>query len=982
MFLLVSLAAQAKVIDFESLSAPGNGTSGLAVKNQFSGDGILFQNASALDYAQGIAIPNFAHSGTKAIELCRGAEFCTGPLELTFTAAQRHVKVWVGYSFSLAPAQAVVMRAFDRFNNPLGSATQTLGPASGVIPVSTPLEITVPGATPLIFRVTVGFLGAESSAPSMFNNSLAVDDVEFDTVGKPPVCPSTQPPGIGMIAPVNGEIVVQNAFTVDANVSTPDPFATIEVRATGGTNQTHTFGPVFVASGRVTFANLSGLLFPGSNTITVEVKDCAGSTSRTATVTYRNDVTRTAILVIDEENHPVPAAEVYANGVLLGRTDQTGELNATPPLSDGTDLVARKFVLESSTYRGNHSQGSTQNWKFRVYISNIAVQNDGTLLRQSVKLEPNPLAFQVVKVLRSNTLFGLHLVASMEWDASTAEMETVRQKLIGASHFLYNATDGQMLLEQAEIVDNAALWEDADIRVYTSQSFREYVDDPLAGFFDDSFWSNGSWIHVAIGSLASTYAHEFGHYGFGAGDEYADGDAELQCTANLRLGTIPPGLNPFQAGMPRAACMMYDQTKGVKLCSSRPANPHVHGTDQGDSSCWSTLIGRFKDDHSNARWRLQSPDTRGDIPGQINGTNPPLTAWAPRITFQNTSHPDLCAPITIMATNSDGTPAQHYQIWLHTSYGADISEGKTKDNGQLTVTGVHSGDRIETLTILPADCHNVTLFAPTEATSAQAHFLTAAPAPAPQAASAGPRTLVVQEPPFRVFATLTPGKPGSGELLVWGETPDAKPVAVKGTPQASVKPVGHGPSDLRSLPLKFIPAAKGFAATITQLPLDAELSIDVTVTDAQGRSQTITERFQMSRPDPRKDSGIVSADGQLRVKVPAQALPEGARVSIGPMAGRPPAVGAGEVVVSGPYRVASDAQSKLSKPVILRFQMPSEGSQPGSAGYDAKSFSVVEYDGASGKWIPRGGTLLPAPLDVISVKTSTLGTFAVVARRK
>ncbi|MEO8663763.1 MAG: hypothetical protein ABI693_35225, partial [Bryobacteraceae bacterium] len=51
---LASISMQAKVIDFESLSAPGNGTGALAVKNQFAADGIVFQNANALDYSQGI----------------------------------------------------------------------------------------------------------------------------------------------------------------------------------------------------------------------------------------------------------------------------------------------------------------------------------------------------------------------------------------------------------------------------------------------------------------------------------------------------------------------------------------------------------------------------------------------------------------------------------------------------------------------------------------------------------------------------------------------------------------------------------------------------------------------------------------------------------------------------------------------------------------------------------------------------------------
>jgi len=115
--------ATAQVIDFESLHAPGNGTGGLILKNQLSAAGVVFQNATALDFAQGIAIPNFAHSGSAAVEMCYAAEFCTAPLEISFTTAQSRVKLWVGYSYSLESAQTVVLRAYDSLNRRVATAS-------------------------------------------------------------------------------------------------------------------------------------------------------------------------------------------------------------------------------------------------------------------------------------------------------------------------------------------------------------------------------------------------------------------------------------------------------------------------------------------------------------------------------------------------------------------------------------------------------------------------------------------------------------------------------------------------------------------------------------------------------------------------------------------------------------------------------------------------------------------------------------------
>jgi len=986
----ITRPALAAVVTFESLNAPGNGTGGLLLKNQLAGDGIVFQGVTALDYSQGIAIPNFTHSGTKAVELCYAAEFCTGPLDFSFTTAQRRVKVWVGYSWSLTSAQTVVLRAYDIFGNQVGSATQILGPSTGVIPVATSLQVSVP-VLPRIVRATVGFLGAEASPATIFNNSLVVDDIEFDTQGPPPACQATQPPGIGLIAPIDGLIVVQNSFTVELNLVTPDPFATIQVSATGST-QTNTFGPVFAAQGHVIYAGITGLLFPGANTVRIQARDCFGQTERIVTVNYRNDVTQTPILVIDEANFPVPAAEVYANGVLLGRTDTSGMLNASPPLGDGTSIVAKRFIVESTTYRGNHAQGSYQDWKFRAYTSNVAVQNDGSLTTFSVKLEPNPLAPQVVRVLKQNALIGLHVVASVEWDASTAELETVKQKLINASRFLYNATDGQVLIERADVVDDGAVWEDADYRVYANQSLRENVDCPLGAFFDDSFWCNGSWVHVQIGSDGPTYAHEFGHYGFDLGDEYSDDDSSVQCTFALSLGTNPPGLNPFQAGMPAASCMMFYQWSAPKLCSNRSGNPHVHGTDQGDDSCWSTLIDHFKDDRDNPRWTLQSPDTRGAILGTINGTNPPLPAWAPQVVIDNHTRPNLCAPLTFTATDDDGNPQTGREIWLHTTYGADILEGKTNDAGQLTGTGLHAGDQVENLTLQIFDCSPVARLAPRGPLLSEPGLVTVsqkqtAPPPTPPSPplrggeQLPPRTLVLHKPAFRVFASLTPGaEEKSAELRVWAESLEGKPVPLKGAPEIRTK-LGGRREPLKA-PLRYDSEAHAYAGALTNLPIDVELAVEITATDRNGQTQRSMVQFQMSRPDPEKDSKIFSADGQLQLTVPARAMPRGARVSVGPGTVRPPSTAADEVLLVGPFRVAADHLTKFARPATLKFRLPHSRRQPGMAGYQEKGFRVLQLDPASGTWVERQAVVHPFPVDEVIAKIDSPGTFVLAARRE
>ena len=62
----------------------------------------------------------------------------------------------------------------------------------------------------------------------------------------------------------------------------------------------------------------------------------------------------------------------------------------SPPLRSGAKLVARQFIRENSTYRKNHSKGSSKDWNFRVYTSNIEVNNNGSLIYNQVNYEPDP----------------------------------------------------------------------------------------------------------------------------------------------------------------------------------------------------------------------------------------------------------------------------------------------------------------------------------------------------------------------------------------------------------------------------------------------------------------------------------------------------------------------------------------------------------------------------------------------------------------
>jgi hypothetical protein len=423
------------------------------------------------------------------------------------------------------------------------------------------------------------------------------------------------------------------------------------------------------------------------------------------------------IRVVDESGATVRSAEVFVNGRLRGRTDDVGTLVVSGGLDAGDLLVARRAMRQASTPR---------DWIYRVYVTSMRVRHDTSGNNVELRQQPvsDPTDVQVLRLERRNALVGFNLHASIEWDATPLDFERYRDRLYDLGELLYNATDGQMLVEQVRISDDGLYWDEADIRIYANlnQASNASVD----GIFRESGVIR---MNPNDAYYSGDLLHEFGHYAFGVLDEYEDlaGQDDKSdgppCTLKSDLTTAPYG-----NGFGKDSCFMRGARDGVngrnqkKLCSMHPANPHAPGTEQGPVDCWSEVIDRYGDSPS---WRLQTPVSRNAIVDRLPDSGQPLRGaqappdghqrprsfvsvldWKARSTSSSRTYAGLCQNVTVRARYA-GALAEGARVWLRTAQGRSVYQGWTKvarpydlaygvrtDPGEIPLRGAHVGDRL------------------------------------------------------------------------------------------------------------------------------------------------------------------------------------------------------------------------------------------------------------------------------------------------
>lgn len=688
----------------------------------------------------------------------------------------------------------------------------------------------------------------------------------------------------------------------------------------------------------------------------------------------------TRIRIVSPTGTGAFGAELFVDGhAYPDRANANGFITINPPLQAGSELVARALVFESKSDRHSHAQGSDQNWKYRAYITSIPLQydsnGDNVHFTPAEVTDPNG-AYELV-LRRDAPYIGVHLVGSLEWDASPAELTGFEARMQAASRYMYNATDGQMLIERVDVYDDHHKWDQSDFQVYANASLRANVDWPHDGFWraDDLCCWRSSHMHMSRSNDHPVYDHEFGHYGLLLGDEYED-NGDKHCAAGVG-GSIPE----FAANGGKASCMMHNEWSYKKICSKHAANPHLKGTGQGDEDCWSEVQRHFtaEADGPNGapRWRIKTPYDRGVIVGRLPGI--PVSDWEADVETHDFNNTDLCQPVQFQWASNNGF-ANGASVFSRDSSGRTIIQGTTDATGVITpfqdnvttVAGLHVGDTIgaawyqyggngytqfyKTKTFTTEDCMNAMVVLAVQPGQAP-------PAPQEQMVEADPL-------PFALSAEFEPGASlGEAVVRVRAASVLSEAPSVRLSIENEVGP--------RDIAMAFDNASGDWIGDVDGLPDQFAVIADVQAVDENGAKAAIMTQATFSGAVDDDDSELGTADGSVRLSIPMGTVAEPTQIAIGGSVAPLPDDFPGRILV-GPIAIATNG-TPFALSAKLSFPMRFDSEAAMLEQIDPAKLSVLSYDESTGTWNEIDSEFHAGPL-AVETEIAQPGTFVLIER--
>jgi len=655
------------------------------------------------------------------------------------------------------------------------------------------------------------------------------------------------------------------------------------------------------------------------------------------------------IRVRDESGVGVAGARVYLDGSYAGVTDATG-LRYVPGAVIGSTVSALHKVYTQSAPKSDHG-----GWTWRAYLTSVGVSNTGVTSLHAI----TSTAEQVLTVRKNQVVIGVHLVVSVEWDATSAYLNDLEQGLENASEYLYDATDGQFFWEFIELKDNSVTLANADMRVYTTNqvwpgahvgAIREGAGRliKVGRLFNGASSNRGQWTQA---NGFRTLIHEFGHY-LGLWDEYLTRNgkraASAFCATNFDSKTTDQS---------EQASIMYSQYESTEFCS-RADSTHTHRSqtqhdaESGGESTWETLERLYKDPTSPARWTLRSPDDRSTI--VAGPTAIPVAAWS--TTTVSNANTSSCAPFTHTVTTSTGKLKEGVDVWLdRPSPQPDLKQGKTDKNGEIAIYGAHNSDTVRAQISGSSASATVSCTAATKATESDP-------------VKAGEEGLVLQDDPFSLEIRVLPL---GGTVVQVVVTASAE---LSEAPEVNLLQTGIGDEVAVSVEWN---QAQG--TWIGEMTLDQQFDMvgDVTAeaTDLSAHTVRRLRAFTVLETGPSDPPRIHSADGVFELLLAEGSLTGDAVISVEEV--ETGLDQQGDLFrVGNSYEVAvSSGEVIFVNPAVVNFRY--QGAQ--AEGLDLDSLQLYRWNNDTSGWGLVGGVSDP-DFNIVSSEVDRLSVFAVLGQ--
>ena len=478
----------------------------------------------------------------------------------------------------------------------------------------------------------------------------------------------------------------------------------------------------------------------------------------------------------------------------------------------------------------------------------------------------------------------------------------------------------------------------------------------------------------------TTLIHEFGHYAIGAYDEYYKwnlDDYPTSCTVDF---------DDIEYDV--RASIMFNQRESSEFCATIAPITHNNDTAQGyihGESVWETLVDNWSSD--DELWELRSPMTRGTVnKGPIYQGCPSSLGTAVE-TFNVPGA--ACAPLTVIATYSNGDPAVGASINVrHNStyfYEGDINAG-----GVGTAVGAQVGDTVLVGTLIGGVPYNSSAIV-ADCVNTISVVLTNTAMPATSIEEGSSAASLVAWPAYWLQATPNWTLNVVDITLRLSADPPAQPALY----------ASQGSNNRQAVALTYNSVQRQYTGAYTFNPalspdfqFDLELPVDGGV--AASVYRFLGGQFHTGGPSGYENMknvgaphgndpdiapvawGLLRPESMADVIVDPTSLPEGTGVMVGEL-GMPADGPTGLLAVGGPYSVLG--QNPISGEVGITLSYLSEyycGLEPGSA-------SIYRYTGTGWEAIPTtlidewhqaGGTITQWGIYAVFARLNAQTTFS------